>query len=219
MAALPSMVLHSKPPLPDSHVLSSLVCSLFPFRELDCRNVTRLQSYDDRNIFFKGRPENSCLQALSKLRSENGFVAKIFQRRSSSEGQQELEGQLMAAEFAVRKGCNCPQPIRSRRGNILEEVNTTQLAPEETVAQGRWIGSYYLSIVSFIPGVTMNKVRKTPQVLKEYGRAIGKLNYALKVHMCCKCVHYNFCLHVAHCAVLWMCSTILHTHLRLLSSL
>lgn len=192
MAVLPSMVLHSKPPLPDSHVLSSLVCSLFPFRELDCRNVTRLQSYDDRNIFFKGRPENSCLQALSKLRSENGFVAKIFRRRSSSEGQQELEGQLMAAEFAVRKGCNCPQPIRSRRGNILEEVNTTQLTPEETVAQGSCIGSYYLSIVSFIPGVTMNKVRKTPQVLKEYGRAIGKLNYALKVHMCCKCVHYVF---------------------------
>ena len=98
----------------------------------------------------------------------------------------------MAAEFAVQKGCNCPQPIRSRRGNILEEVNTTQLTPEETVAQGSSIGSYYLSIVSFIPGVTMNKVRKTPQVLKEYGRAIGKLNYALKVHMCCKCVHYVF---------------------------
>lgn len=174
------MAVLCRPPLPKPQVLSSLVCSLFPFRELDCGTVTSLQSYDDRNVFFQGRPEYSYLQAFPKLRPENGFVAKILRQRCVSEGQRELEGQMMAAEFAVRQGCVCPQPIRSKRGHLLEEVTTKQLAPEENVAQGNG-GSYYLSIVSFIPGVTMRNVKKTPQVLKEYGRALGKLNHALKV--------------------------------------
>lgn len=169
-----------RPPLPDPHVLSSLVCSLFPFKELDCGKVRSLHSYDDRNVFFAGRPEHSYLQS-STLRPENGFVAKILRRRYTSEGLHELEGQMKAAEFVVRKGCICPQPMRSRRGLLLEEVTTEQLAPEGNAARGSGAGSYYLSVVSFIPGVTLDKVKKTPQVLKEFGRAIGKVNYAMKV--------------------------------------
>ena len=152
--------------------------------------MTSLQSYDDSNVFFRGRPEDNYLQAFPKLHPDNGFVAKILRQRCISEGPKEVEGQMMAAEFAVRQGCVCPQPIRSKRGHLLEEVTTKQLVPEENVVQGNG-GSYYLSVVSFIPGVTMHNVKKTPQVLKEYGRALGKLNHALKVCVERVEIHYH----------------------------
>lgn len=175
------MAVLCRPPLPKPRVLKSLVCSLFPFKEFDCGTVRSLESYDDRNILFKGRPESSYLQAFPKLIHENGFVGKILRRRLVSEGLQELEGQMMALEFAVQRGCVCPNPIRSRSGKLLEEVTAKQLAPEENGMQQDIGGSYYLGIISVIPGVTLRNVKKTPQVLREYGRALGKLNYTLKV--------------------------------------
>ena len=176
------MAVLCRPPLPKPHVLKSLACSLFPFKEFDCGSVKSLGSYDDRNIFFEGHLESGYLQAFPKLLPENGFVSKILRRRLVSEGLQELEGQMMAMEFAAQRGCVCPQPIRSRSGKVLEEVTFQQLALEQnSMQQGGSDGSYYFGIITFIPGVTLRNVKKTPQVLREYGRALGKLNFTLKV--------------------------------------
>ena len=176
------MAVLRRPPLPKSHILKSLACSLFPFKEFDCGSVKSLESYDDRNTFFEGRLESGYLQAFPNLLPENAFVGKILHRRLVSGGLQELEGQMMATKFAVQRGCVCPQPIRSRSGKLFEEVTFQQLAPEHnSMQQGGSDGSYYFGIITFIPGVTLRNVKKTPQVLREYGRASGKLNFTLKV--------------------------------------
>ena len=100
-----SATFYVRPPsLVVPRLLRSFVLEAFPFHSIDASSVRELDSYEDRNYYFRG----------NVLRGGTGtteYVLKILNSRDSRE-EAVVDGLSRMVMHLKSKGYNCPYPIK-----------------------------------------------------------------------------------------------------------
>ena len=166
------------PPLSEAAV-SGLVCKYFQFCNVVQDSIKPLQSYYDRNYYFRGQ--------LSGVESSE-FILKVFNYVHISF---EIVQEVTAAMKHINS-CelffSAPCALKSTNGNecillthdelTLKEAETVNSTPMKTEE------AYSVRVLKYIPGEMFDEVDKrflTPDLICEIGKMIGSIDKEFKV--------------------------------------
>ena len=191
-----------RPPELSNSAIAKLVTEYFCFEAVDESSVKQFPSYDDRNFYFRGTPQN---------------VASTEQQPTPSTFEQEQPGQQSKAEFVLKlnnpifasydvirglnallnhlhaHGCSrCIRPLPSRGGADVLEIPKSKLLsydgcvePDDCHEADKFAESNLsVRVVTFIPGECLDEVDKrylTPRLLYDVGQCIGHTAAILEV--------------------------------------
>ena len=157
--------------------VAELVLRSFPFEGVDVSSVTELDSYDDRNYYFKGTPLEHCVSDAAGTSpagadlSNKEYVLKTW---NSSETQARCEGRCLLLLYLRECDDNvpCPRPLKCKEGNFTVECRLGDEGAES---------SSLLTVQEYLPGRVMEEVDPPPYLLYEVGQAIGSIARNLQV--------------------------------------
>jgi Ser/Thr protein kinase RdoA (MazF antagonist) len=99
------------------------------------------------------------------LQTEAGdkFVLKIS---NATEGHEMVEMENAAMRHLTQHGISCPDVITAKSGETIETIHHNNQ-------------TYFMRLITFLPGVVLAKVDHTPELLAELGRFLAHLSHAL----------------------------------------
>lgn len=167
------MAADGRPPEPSREATVALITGNFPFSEVYPDSFKPLPSYDDRNIYFKGKVENTEKDGRGCSADEDdAYVLKLYNNIVYKADVLDALDSVML--WASERGVLCCRPIRSRYDGYAVQVG---LGSSDGV-------KYTVKIMRFIPGTVMDKLEKkylTSDLSYSVGSMCGKLDLALQV--------------------------------------
>ena len=184
----------NRPPRFSNGAVAYTSSYFYPFEELDLHSVTELNSWGDRNYYFKGRYVGA---------KYTEFVLKIYNCEDSSNSSF-IRGLADVMEYLHDNGYNCCFPLKARNKRnmlIFSEKTITEItdgnlsnpptyctnndgfvySKNDTVVKRQ----YCVLILYYVPGQIAAKVFKTDKLLFNISYYFGSLNKALQVIMLC----------------------------------
>ena len=153
-----------RPLLPSTADLLKLIYNIYPLSDVEETSVRELNSYEDRNFYFKG-----VLREQGEERVEE-FVLKITQ---SNDVALVTDVITLINDVSTRCGSvKTPTPLKTRDGQMLY--------PRFTGAGGC---THCVWVVRYIPGTLLYKAKRntSPECMFKLGQSLGHVNKALKV--------------------------------------
>ena len=182
------------PPLSASGV-ARLVRDYFPFGSVVENSIEELDSYDDRNYYFRGQylgdipaqPTRST--TLSNVRSDNEFVIKILNWRES-EINSTVKMLTEVKKFLYLRGLNVPFPLISLNGSEIVTLTKPLLFSykEGECDADPKCRQFHVRVLTYLPGTLLSDVTLSPSVMFKLGEYIGSLSREMKV-LCSINVH------------------------------
>ena len=166
-----------RPPELSPTAVSSLLLQYFSFKHIARDSIKSLPSYDDRNIFFRGR------RKTANGARDDGFVLKVLNSGISTYVAEGMNAMML---FLSDRGIPCSRPIPTRQGDYIltaSERDLATLSPTEKPA-AEPNSTYAVRVLTFVPGIPMDKLDKrylTPELAYSVGEMVGKTDLALQV--------------------------------------
>ena len=194
-----------RPPSLSSTAVTKLVKKFFRFQDVDEQSVKQFPSYDDRNFYFRGIPELAVADGKGSVNQLEEYVLKLsnplFTSYEALEGTNALLNHLHANGFT-----RCIRPKVSREGADLLEITEEKLLECDShlkVSEKRNKSTFFMRVVSFIPGECLDEVDKhhlTLRLLYDVGHCIGSADAILQVCVSIRPQQFNilFLIHSLH---------------------
>ena len=180
------------PPLSASEV-ARLVRDYFPFGSVVENSIEELDSYDDRNYYFRGqylgdipaqptRSTRGSTTTLSSVRSDNEFVIKILNWRES-EINSTVKMLTEIKKFLYLRGLNVPFPLISLNGSEIVTLTKPLLFSykEGECDADPKCRQFHVRVLTYLPGTLLSDVTLSPSVMFKLGEYIGSLSREMKV--------------------------------------
>ncbi|XP_031832464.1 hydroxylysine kinase isoform X1 [Nomia melanderi] len=153
-----------RPPGSEQIVLA-LLDKLYKLKAI---KITELNAYDDRNyhVICEDLHENPHMTTISK----NGYVLKIVNSLDSRKCRV-IDAQNEILIFLNQRHINCPLPVKNVKGEYYSL---------ETLTVQGYENSYAVRLLVYLPGVMLNRMSITSELLRNVGRFTSKLDTVLK---------------------------------------
>ena len=166
----------NKPPLLQASELSEILETLYPLSDMDHSSVKELNSYDDRNYYFRASLE----QAGASSEELQEYVLKLS---NSYKRLEVLEGTNSVLRHTKSKNLNCPWPIPGRDGREVQFIDHSSLAANCTskTSSKKW----QVLVLVFVPGQVMDSLHHSEvnaTLLYSVGNMVGRIATALAVN-------------------------------------
>ena len=179
-----------RPPELCPEVASALITRLFPFKHVSLDSFKELPSYDDRNMYFEGRVEESTeLEPfVLKLSNAHLYTPEL------------VDGLSKMMLFVESRGFVCGAPIASRTRQHSLMATEQELLGGKRSDGGKEVETveYPVRVMRYIPGELMDKLDKcylTPQLSYDVGNYVGRMDQALQVYAIGTCVRSCNCIY------------------------
>ena len=187
---------HVRPPFLPACSVVGIIKDYFPFTSVQQDSIKELESYDDRNYYFRGDlPADMVPCYPSKqtvhITSNNEYVLKILNHRDSAE-RGTIEYLTEMKKYLYSNGYNVPFPIPSKVNSGSEIVTLMESDIQRCIQDGKPLlnesaydtKQYHVRVLTFIPGVLLHDIPQSPQypqLMFNVGEYMGNLHNKLKV--------------------------------------
>ncbi|XP_019856668.1 PREDICTED: hydroxylysine kinase-like [Amphimedon queenslandica] len=175
------MMADIRPPSLSPQGVVKLLNDYFPFKHIAESSVKELNSYDDRNYYFRGHFLGN-IPKSEHSSSENEFVLKVLNWRDS-EMKSTVEMQTEVKKFLFSKGINVPFPVASVNGTEIVTLSGSSLFSYSEVSCDSQAAQYHYHarVLTYLPGKLLSDVFVSPSVMFQLGEYIGSVSREMKL--------------------------------------
>ena len=158
------------PPVLSNKRVSELVQGHYAVSSVDPSSIKLLNGYEDRNYYLKGCHGNS---------EGEEYVFKVMNRKDSQFP--EFFDALSKLMFFIKREnltCSLPvQPITVPNGTFIVPLKRSFMLQSDVEEDCTYVGM----MLTYLPGQTMAKIERSPILLYDVGKFVGKLITSLQV--------------------------------------
>ena len=164
----------ARPPNISTKTVTELLLKLYPFVLVEETTVKQLDSYEDRNYYFKGVLESD----NQDHRESSTHILKLFNVCNSHEL---MEGVTGVLKHLKNKDFNCCFPIASSNGVDVEVLSENQLTRGDPSVRAGSRVLHCVCVLTYIPGNLLCDVKMTRKLGYEVGSLVGSMDALLQV--------------------------------------
>ena len=173
------------PSFRDFQCVATLLCELYPFQSIEVASMTELNSYEDRNYYFRGTLALSARSKVEGVVPTGEYVLKLSREKPAL-----VSGRAGVMKHLAANGIPCSVPMDSRCGMQMESITArveneclVDLRGKEACSSNNLEAEEFLvQLLTFIPGCLLEYVEDpSPILLHQVGELVGRMDLLLEV--------------------------------------
>ena len=160
------------PPVLSNKRVSELVQRHYAISNVDPSSIKLLDGYEDRNYYLKGYPDNGAGEGEE-------YVFKVMNRKDS-QFPEFFDALSKLMFFIKREGLTCSLPIQPTTvpdGTFIFPLKRSFMLQRDVEEDCTYVGM----MLTYLPGQIMAEIERSPQLLYDVGKFVGKLITSLQV--------------------------------------